>query len=571
MRTFYLPDKPVLDLTLLTLLCALLFAVGLGDRPYAAPSEARYVELGREMAESGDFVTPRLNYVKYFEKPPLFYWVQAASTKLWGLDEFKARAPTAVFTVLLCLITYGLARMLYGRLAGWLATLTLASSLYVFALSRVVLVDMPVSVFLVATLSAFLYAARTPESRTRTFLIYIMYTAAAGATLTKGLIGFVLPGAVIFLWLAITGRWSLLKTLRLPTGILFFLLLAAPWHVLVSDRNPEFAHFYFIHEHFERYLTREHGRYQPVWFFVPVLLLGLFPWFTFTVQALQSGLTGFWQRRHENGDGLFLVLWIAFIFIFFSLSDSKLIPYILPVFPPIAALLGRYFTAAWKEEPAPDFKAGFFATLALLITAGGTLPVMSTLMDADNKVLVALGQASSEAQHFSIACFVAAMVLFIVYLQGRTRHVIVTLILTTCVILQLGDAIAAHYDKDSMQAFGGIIRSLAKPDAEVAAYDSYYQDLPIYTGQRITIANWKGELEFGAEHEDTSAWIIDDKEFWKRWLKPKHLMFAVMRYESYVRVTKDLKPEKLHLYMLQQLGRNILFVNVPPQQLLPKK
>src|SRR5271156_6334351 len=117
MRRLTLPDRPIYDLISLVFLLALLFGVGLGSRPYSAPSESRYIEIGREMAESGDFVTPRLNYVKYFEKPPLFYWIQAESTRLLGFDPFDARVPTAGFAMLLCLLTYGLGCMLYGRRA----------------------------------------------------------------------------------------------------------------------------------------------------------------------------------------------------------------------------------------------------------------------------------------------------------------------------------------------------------------------------------------------------------------------------------------------------------------------
>jgi 4-amino-4-deoxy-L-arabinose transferase-like glycosyltransferase len=218
MRAFRLPDKPFLDLVFLTVLIAALFGFSLGDRPFSAPSESRYVEIGREMADSGDYVTPRLDYVKYFEKPPLFYWAQAGMTKAFGVDYFTSRVPTALFAVALCLLTYALGRMIYGRRAGLLAAGVLATSLYLFALSRVVLVDVPVSVWLSATLVAFLYAADAPEGGKRTLVLYLMYAAAACAVLTKGLIGAVLPGVIVFLWLAFTGRWALLKTLRIPTG-----------------------------------------------------------------------------------------------------------------------------------------------------------------------------------------------------------------------------------------------------------------------------------------------------------------------------------------------------------------
>jgi 4-amino-4-deoxy-L-arabinose transferase-like glycosyltransferase len=225
-RTFF-------DLLGLTLLLTLLFAISLGDRPYSAPSESRYIEIGREMAESGDYVTPRLNYVKYFEKPPLFYWIQAFNTKLFGFEPTPARLPTMAFSIALCLLTYALAYVLYGRRAGLFSALILATSLYLFALSRIVLLDVPESFFMCAVLTAFLYAAHAPPGRCRTLVIYAMYAAAACAVLTKGLIGAVLPGAVVLLWLASTKRWALLKDMRLISGTHLFLLIAAPRYIVV--------------------------------------------------------------------------------------------------------------------------------------------------------------------------------------------------------------------------------------------------------------------------------------------------------------------------------------------------
>ncbi len=553
--------NPLYDLILLTLLLAMLFGLSLGNRLYSTPSESRYIEIGREMAESGDYVTPRLDYVKYFEKPPLFYWIQAGATKLWGIDFYASRVPTACFAILLCLITYGLGRMLYGRLAGWLGSLVLATSLYMFALSRVVLVDVPVSVFIVTTLTAFLYVANASLTRKRTFILYSMYAAAACAVLSKGLIGIILPGAVVFLWMALTKRWNLLKELRLVSGTLLFLLIAVPWHVLVAMRNPEFLHFYFIHEHFERYLTKVHGRYQPFWFFGVVLVAGIFPWLIFAWQAVKSGFADFWQSRFANGNQLFLLIWIVLIFVFFSLSDSKLIPYILPIFPPICVLMGRYFAAAWQEKPAPGFTLGIFAMLLLLILAAIAPALLMQVLDADSKVIITLRQAKDEANHLSVAAMIGAGLLLIVYIQGRAKHVVITLIIIAAFIIELGAQVSMYYNKDTMRVFAASIEQLNLPDYEIITYDNYYQDLPVYLKKRVTIANWKGELEFGAEHEDTSAWIIDDKEFWHRWLADKHIIFAIMRKETYNQIIKNKDPKALHLFAVREDDRNILLAN----------
>src|SRR6185369_14652829 len=136
-------------------------------------------------------------------------------------------------------------------------------------------------------------------------------------------------------------RWHLLKEMRLPGGIALFLATVLPWFVLAAVRNPEFVRFFFIHEHLERFLTKVHGRYQPFWFFIPILLLTMFPWSLYGVRAIVRAWKERWQH---NGDKLlFLLVWTAVIFLFFSASHSKLIPYILPVFPPLALLMGKMF------------------------------------------------------------------------------------------------------------------------------------------------------------------------------------------------------------------------------------
>ncbi len=567
-----LPHNPLFDLVLLALFGALFFGASLGNRPYSAPSEARYVEIGREMADSGDYVTPRLNYVKYFEKPPLFYWVQAAVTRIWGVSPFVSRTPTACFALLLCLLTYGLGRMLYGRATGICASLVLITSIYMFALSRVVLVDVPVSFFLVATLTAFLYAANAPQGRARTLVVYLMYAAAACAVLTKGLIGMVLPGAIVFLWLVMTGKWHLLSSMRLVSGTVLFLLIAVPWHLLVAQRNPEFLHFYFIHEHFQRYLTKEARRYQPFWFFAAVLIGGLFPWVTFAPQALTQGLKGFWQQRKENGTPLFLLLWIVFIFMFFSLSDSKLIPYILPIFPPIAALIGYYLAQAWAGDTVLRFRSGLFTLIVLLVGMALAPTVLMQTMNANSKVVVALAQSDSELTMLSVSFLLGAVLLLITYIQGRTRHVILALFVVAVAIVQMGGLVSAHYNRDSMEKFANDIRNMRHEvdipaTSEVAMYRLYYQDMPIYLDQRITIADWKGELEFGSQHEDVSAWMIDKDTFWKRWMDSGKVMFAVMRDDTYKDLTNTHTPESLHLYALDEEGRNLLFINVLPTSL----
>jgi 4-amino-4-deoxy-L-arabinose transferase-like glycosyltransferase len=326
------------------------------------------------MLVSGDWVTPRLNDVPYFEKPPLVYWSVAASMAVFGSGEAAVRMTGAVFALGGVLLTYAAGRRLFNRAAGLVAAVVLGSSSLYFALSQVLLLDMAVAVLISATLFCFILALDEPAGPKRRGLFYGLYVAAALATLAKGLIGFLLPGAVMFLWLLAFNQWHRLRPLYLPSGVLVFLAVAAPWHLLAAQRNPGWANFYFVHEHWERFTTTQHGRRQPWWFFAPILLLGLFPWTGFLWSALRGLPRPRWRLDAFSARPWFLVVWAAFIFLFFSKSQSKLIPYILPVLPPLALLIGQWFSRHTEVSDDPRLRPGLWTFAGLCWALGLALP-----------------------------------------------------------------------------------------------------------------------------------------------------------------------------------------------------
>ena len=311
------------------------------------------------MVASGNYLTPRLNGVKYFEKPVFFYWLEAFSIKLFGLNEFTLRLWPASFALFGCLAVAVSGARLFGRRTGLLSAAVLATSLLYYGLSRAIILDMPVSILLTLSLLSFLMGTHEAPGLKRRLYLWGFYAFAALAVLTKGLIGIFIPAMVIGAWIIVLGEWRMLKTLYLPSGLALFLLIAAPWHIMVGMVNPEFYQFYFIHEHFQRFLTKVHGRYQPFWYFIPIVLLGMFPWSAFLPQAIKHSIPSSWRERHEHRDALFLMLWAGLVFLFFSASSSKLVPYILPVFPPVALLIGRYLAAAWDSRDFPGLRTGF--------------------------------------------------------------------------------------------------------------------------------------------------------------------------------------------------------------------
>ncbi len=542
------------DLILLTLLTCILFTFMLGNRPLAVPDEGRYVEISREMAVTGDYLTPRLNYVKYFEKPVFFYWLEAFSIKLLGLNEFTLRLWPALFALFGCLAIAVAGARLFGRLSGLLAAIVLATSILYYGLSRAIILDMPVSILLTLALLSFLIGTHEAPGLKRRFYLWGFFAFSALTVLTKGLIGIIIPSLVIGSWLLLLGEWRMLKTLYISSGSALFLLIAAPWHIMVGAVNPEFYRFYFIHEHFQRYFTTVHHHFKPAWFFIPVLLLGLFPWSPFLVQAIKHSGPSTWKERHEHRDALFLMLWAGLIFLFFSLSGSKLPPYILPVFPPLALLIGRYLASARDSTDFPGLRTGYSIYL------GASLLLAAALLGLPYYWPVPAESQVLGPYRYTIAftLIIGSVVTGLLASYRNFRRAFVALVVTSVLFLVQINAAAPRIDTKSIKQLAIELRVRLKPGDEVASYQEYYQDLPVYLERRITVVDWDGELTFGAGQENTSAWITKGETFWKRWQGPAtiYMVTAIDDFEA----LKQSEPS-LAYFPITQNQRNIVLCN----------
>ncbi|HEY5019951.1 MAG TPA: glycosyltransferase family 39 protein, partial [Steroidobacteraceae bacterium] len=359
------------------------------------PDEGRYAEIAREMVASGDWVTPRLDAIKYFEKPVLQYWATAVAFRLFGQHAWAARLWPALCGFLGLLLSWALARELYDQRCAALAVIVQASALLYLALARIATLDMSLSFGLQIAMCALALLARQRSVGWR--LPAMLGLGIAVAVLSKGLVGILIPGAVACVYLLWRRDWTLPWRAQPWWTVIALAVLAAPWFVAVSVRNPEFGHFFFIVQHFQRYLSRTgFDRYQPVWFFVWVLALGFLPWTTLLPGALRQAWSG--ARAGERGTAMLLV-WAVFVFAFFSLSQSKLIPYIVPVLPALAILTGRSLAAM----SAPRF-ARHLGVVAIAAFALGLLIVLLWRLPAAAPLV-------AQASTLSIAGFAAAFLL----------------------------------------------------------------------------------------------------------------------------------------------------------------
>jgi len=548
------------DLVLLVLALGLLWGLALGARALWGPDEGRYVEIPREMVVTGNYVTPRLNGVKYFEKPPLFYWLEAGAIRLFGLQEWAMRLVPGLMALGGCLAVYAAGRRLWGRRAGLLAAAALATSPLYYFLGNAINLDMAVSVLLTVALLAFLVAVDEPEGSSGTSgrrnLFWAFYLALALATLTKGLIGIIIPGMIIFVWMVLLGEWRLLARMRLISGTVLFLIVAVPWHLLVARENPEWLYYYFVHEHFLRYTTKLHDRYEPPWFFLPILLGGLIPWTAFLVQAVRGALPASWRERRESRIELFLVLWAVLVVGFFSLSDSKLIPYILPAVPPLALLIGRHLAGLWERAEGRELRIACTVMLVLGLGLGLGLVLAPQLM-AQPKLERYHGILDARLYVLAGSLVLMGIVPFVYAVRRRPNRALAAIFGGAALfLLSLAFCLPPFNVERSVKSLALWLKPRLQAEDVVVNYRTYDQDLPVYLERRITVAGWKGEMEMGANAEDTSSWMIDLGAFERLWAGPR-TVYLITNEKRFAKLLETGIP----LRVLARSGKNVVAVN----------
>ena len=323
---------------LLVIIYGLLWFGTLNYRHLIPSDEGRYAEIAREMLVTGDWITPRYNGYKYFEKPPLQAWATAAAFQAFGIGDWQARLWTALTGFLTILLVGFTGARIFNARAGWLAAVVLASSPMWIISGHLNSLDMGLSSFLVAALCSLLLAQTSHNKNNGRNWMWACWIFMALATLSKGVIGAAIPAMVFIAYSISTWDRKIWTRLRLFSGTILFLAITAPWFVLVAQRNPEFLEFFFIHEHLQRFTQDDHSRTGPIYYFLPLLLIGLLPWILQVPGAIAQAWS---ERRREFSAGWLLVCWFAVIFAFFSVSHSKLPGYIIPVFPALALIIGN--------------------------------------------------------------------------------------------------------------------------------------------------------------------------------------------------------------------------------------
>ena len=398
-----------------------IYLLPLGIRPLMEPDETRYGEIPREMISSGNWISPRLNGLRYFEKPPLGYWLNGASILAFGENAFAVRLPQALSVGLSALLILLLIRQACPRdevWAGPIAALVFLTSIEVPVIGTFGVLDSMLAAALTLTMVCFFLASQAApgSSRRRWFLI------AAGigcglAFLIKGFLALVVPALTMGAYLVWQRRWRDLVGLAwLP--LIVATLTALPWSLAMHRQEPEFWNYFFWHEHINRFLGGNEAEHsQSFWYFFAAAPAMFLPW-TFLLPAAGIGLGTNIRSRETRQLVHFCLAWFCLPFLFFSLSSGKLLTYILPCFPPFAILVSVGLLALLRANRSRPFQSGAKAAAFIF----GLLPLAFLLIQFIGIDGIVTPYAKTWQGLAALAAFLVMALLPLAAVRTQNRH-----------------------------------------------------------------------------------------------------------------------------------------------------
>jgi len=532
-------------------------------------ADAGHSEAAREMYASGDYVTLHINGIRYMEKPPLPYWLVAAGFHIFGVHELAVRLPSALAIFLLMVLAYRWGCKAFDRRVGVYTALFVTTAIGYYLFSRILIPEALLSLLIAASLWFFLTAL---EPQAAAWRWYAGYTCAALAVLAKGLIGIVFIGAIMLVFVVLSGDWRRWREFRLFSGTLLFLLIAAPWHLLAGFRNQRFFWFYFVNEHFLRFLGKRYPRdYNklPAYLYWSLHLAWLFPWSMYFPLALKDS----WQTlkskvaipRFEARTRLMCWIWAGIILVFFALSTNQEY-YTYPAYFPLILLLAVAVSSSESKDTSKEGSRWLLWAAALIaiasVASGCALaaglwssrhlpftPDIGTVLakhDLSNDTLSMSHMLDLSGESFA-ALRLPAILAAIAFLVGPLTSLALrwkrknwaatwTLAVTMTVFLSAAHIALQRFEPYlSSKPLAEKIAAQIQPSDQVMIYgdQSFGTSLLFYLQRPIELVNGKStSMWFGSTFPDApKRWVTDD-DLLRAWNSPTRVFLFVTTYQK---------------------------------------
>ncbi|CNI23098.1 4-amino-4-deoxy-L-arabinose transferase [Yersinia massiliensis] len=498
---------------LLSLFFVLVYLLPVNSRLFWQPDETRYAEISREMLQRGDWIVPHLLGIRYFEKPIAGYWFNNISQWIFGDTNFAVRFGSIFSTALSAILVYWLANLLWrNRSTSVLATLIYLSMLLVFSIGTYAVLDPMISLWLTASMVCFYLTLRAKTSAQKVGAYLLLGLACAMGFMTKGFLALAIPVISV---LPIVIQQKRVKELLIfgPLAILSAVLLSLPWALAIAQREPDFWHYFFWVEHIQRFAEQDAQHKAPIWYYLPILCLGVLPWLGLLPGALLKG----WRERVTRPELFFLLSWVLMPLLFFSVAKGKLPTYILPCMAPLSLLMAAYATncanslrmRALKINGMINLVFGVVCALAVLVIGVGLVSHLVAYGPQEN-LKVALGVLSfagwglvgfitlrHNARHWrwAAACPLV-FILLVAYLIPQ--QVIDSKQPQSFIQNNIDELKSSRYVlTDSVGVAAGLAWELKRSD--------------------ILMFNEKGELKYGLNYADSQDQFVSGEEF-SQWL-----------------------------------------------------
>jgi hypothetical protein len=490
----------------LLMVCLTLFFFRLGGMPLLDRDEGLHAVTSKEMVLTGDWVTTKFNGENFYDKPVFFNWLVALSFEALGFTELAARLPAAMLGLGCVLVTYLLGRKMYDPVAGFLSSAILATSPEFIILSRAVVHDISLAFFITLALF-FFYLGFADEGRRKLYLPFF-YAALGCAVLSKGPVGVILPGVIIAVFLTLMGKLRFLKEMQIGRGLLVFLAVAAPWYILISLRNSDYLD-YFVKLNFSYFFSPKVAHARPFYYYIPVLLGGFSPWSFFLPLAIIRAL---WRPlRRIDQRALFLSLWFAVIFLFFSAASSKLGTYILPSFPAASLLVGILWHELLKA-PTDGLRKGFFYSFLPLVVIY-SLGLVYLVITPPAMLMTRYGLDLRLINFLGVFLVGVSLIAFILLLYGRYQafFFVNAGLVISAILLFMVLILPAMIPFRSTKTLAIKMDALVPPGEPLVCFDSRRDTALFYTGRKgLFLHDYKQLIQYLISHKGSFAIVDED-------------------------------------------------------------